>query len=108
VRAAFAAAVVLLLLTVSLGFARRRQRLGAALVTIVLAAAALWVVALVAVTTDYHDADGATDCWPNCTLLQDSVAVAFFWIPAVVAAIVIFAGLMSVVGRISTPRESSR
>jgi len=66
----------------------------------------LWVVALVAISTDYHDADGATDCWPNCTLLQESVAVALFWIPAAIAALLIVGGLLSAAGRIREHRKT--
>jgi hypothetical protein len=106
VRAGFVtAAAIFVMLAVSLEVARRRHRLSAALAAIVLAATALWVFAFVAIRTDYHDADGATDCWPSCTLLQEGVAVAILWVPAAVAALVIVGGLLSVVGRIRERRE---
>jgi hypothetical protein len=35
--------------------------------------AATWVAVKAAISSDYRDADGYGDCWPNCTLLQNGV-----------------------------------
>jgi len=35
--------------------------------------AGLWVAVERAISTDFRDADGYSDCWPNCTPLQDGV-----------------------------------
>lgn len=106
-RAALVTGVIFVVLAALLEVARRRHRLRTALVAIALAAGTLWIGAFVAIRTDYHDADGAIDCWPNCTPLQESVSVALFWVPAVIAALVIVGGLLSAVGRIREHRERS-
>ena len=79
----------------------------AALVAVALVAGALWVIALVAISTDYHDADGFTDCWPSCSVLQHSVGVLFFGAPALVVAVLLLAGLVGVVRRVRAHKKSA-
>jgi hypothetical protein len=44
--------------------------------------AALWGLAALAVSTDWRDADGYVECWPNCSPVQDTVGVLFLVAPA--------------------------
>jgi hypothetical protein len=66
---------------------RRGRLLAVSLVLFVLATVASGL-AYAAVETDYRDADGWVDCWPDCTPLQDATAFGLFLGPpvAVVAA----------------------
>lgn len=50
----------------------------------------LWAAALTLFATDTRDADGFMDCWPGCTLLQETVGFAFFAGP--VMLVVLLAG----------------
>jgi putative copper export protein len=84
--------------------AQRRRRLGIALVAITLGGAAAWFGSWMAFRADYHDADGAFDCWPDCTPLQDSVWIGFSLVPIAVVALLIVGGLLALGGRIRERR----
>ena len=75
--------VLALLGFVSISLGARRDRLGWALATCVLALGALWLVTLAAVYVDWHDADGFVDCWPGCTLYQDATGAVLIGSPVV-------------------------
>ena len=53
-----------------------RRVLGVAAAT--LALLGVWGASLLAIGTDYRDADGHMDCWPRCTAYQEAVGVAFW------------------------------
>ena len=55
----------------------------------VLLLAGLVALAWAAVATDFRDADGFFDCGANCTLLQETVGVAVFYGPVLMAALVV-------------------
>jgi hypothetical protein len=59
-----------------------RRRLGRNVLLGLTLLAALWALAALAVSTDWRDADGYVDCWPNCSPLQDTVGVLFVVAPA--------------------------
>jgi hypothetical protein len=96
--------LVFLVLVALLYVARRRRRLRVAFLFLGLLGAVLWLLSLVAIETDYRDADGTFDCWPHCTAFQDSVGAAIFWIPAVLGALAIVAGLIVAVDRARASR----
>jgi hypothetical protein len=62
-----------------------RRRLGRNVVFGLGLLAALWLPAALAVSTDWRDADGFGDCWPNCSPAQDTVGVLFLVAPAAAA-----------------------
>jgi hypothetical protein len=41
--------------------------------------AVIYFAAVILIRTDYHDADGFTDCYPNCSLFQHSIGAAFWY-----------------------------
>lgn len=59
---------------------RHGHLLGASIAALSLLGVA-WLLAALAVETDYRDADGFTDCWPHCSALQDAVGVVVFFAP---------------------------
>jgi hypothetical protein len=75
-------------------------------------ASAVFAVALItsalaywATVTDYRDADGFVDCWPNCTAIQDATRWGAFFAP-VVALIAAVAALFGLLARHrSAPKE---
>lgn len=69
--------------------ARRPGTLTRAVFTAVVLLCALYALAWAAILTDVGDADGFVDCWPHCTLLQNSVGIAVSWSPVLMAALVI-------------------
>jgi hypothetical protein len=67
---------------------RRRPTLGK--LVLVLSAGAVgaaWALATQLVRTDYRDADGFVDCWPDCTALQESVSWVLFLGPLAALAL---------------------
>lgn len=60
---------------------RRRDRLRFVLMLTVLALAALWLVLIGVALTGYRDMDGAVDCWPHCSRLQETVRYGFWLLP---------------------------
>jgi hypothetical protein len=69
---------------VAIAIGERQGRLRSAVAACVLALGALWLAALAAVQTDWRDADGFVDCWPSCTLYQDTTGVILIWSPVAV------------------------
>ncbi len=65
--------------------------LTAAVLGAVLLLGALDLLAWAAIATDFRDADGFIDCWPDCTFLQNAVLAAVFWVPLVMTALVVLA-----------------
>jgi hypothetical protein len=65
------------------------------------ALAVLWLLSELAIATDWHDADGFLDCYPNCSALHFTVGVFFWGAPA--AALVLVA--TAVVARIMRARR---
>ncbi len=59
----------------------------------------MWLLAVVLFATDYRDADGAFDCWPNCTALQDAVGFALLVAPIMVVALLASAGIAGLLRR---------
>jgi membrane protein implicated in regulation of membrane protease activity len=86
-------------------FAWRREWLGRAFLAVSVVLALLWLAAIAAVRTDYHDADGYIDCRPSCSALQDGVATAIWWGPI---AFVVLGVLAAVLAAVSGPRSSKR
>jgi hypothetical protein len=41
--------------------------------------ATAFATAAALIAHDYRDADGWTECWRNCSALQTSVGLAYFW-----------------------------
>jgi hypothetical protein len=79
---------------------RRRSRLRFALMLAVLAVVALWLLVIGVALTGYRDMDGAVDCWPHCSGLQETVRWAFWLLPG--AALV---GAFLSVGSLLAPRS---
>ncbi len=57
-----------------------------------------WVLAVLAVATDYRDADGFIDCWPYCSMLQDAVGKVL-WVAPFAGLVVILAAVADFVVR---------
>lgn len=94
-----AAGLVLLWLAVLVYAASRRGRVGIAFLGIALVLLAAWVAARVAVDADYRDADGFADCWPGCTLFQDAVGLAFWYLPILLVALGLVAAVLAAMTR---------
>jgi hypothetical protein len=55
-----------------------------------------WILAWVAESTDFRDADGWADCWPSCSAVQTATRVLFTYGTLALAAVgvVSFASLV--------------
>ena len=75
---------------------RRRDRLRLVLMLAILAFCAAWLALVGVALTGYRDMDGALDCWPHCTALQETVRYGFWLLPgfALVAGVVSVASLL--------------
>jgi hypothetical protein len=94
------AALFLVVLGLVLYGGWRLHRLVIAFVIAVAVTTSLWTAADAAIRTDYRDADGYSDCWPDCTLLQSGVAVVNRLAPvALLGLIVATAGLIALAKR---------
>ena len=60
----------------ALYLAHRRGRLGSAAAVLLAISGVASSLVLAAIQTDYRDAGGFVDCWPDCTAFQDAVQVA--------------------------------
>lgn len=98
------AALLFVTLALLLYLARRRRRLGTAFVAVTALLAGAWMLARLAVRSDYHDADGYVDCWPRCTALQDAVALATWYGPLLFIALGVLAAVLAA---ITGPRGGS-
>lgn len=59
--------------------------------------AASWLLARAAIASDYRDADGYIDCWPACTVLQDSITLAVSIGPLMWLALGIVAAVLAAI-----------
>ena len=100
-----AAALVFLLLALLLCAAWRRGRLGLTFLALAPLVAAAWLLARAAVRADYRDADGYVDCWPSCTLLQDSVGLAIWYGPVLLIALGVVAAVLAAITGPPSGRE---
>ena len=48
-----------------------------------------WLTAAVLFGADYRDADGFMDCWPGCTLWQDTVGIVIFVSPVLFVCVMV-------------------
>jgi hypothetical protein len=85
---------------VAVGLGLQFGRLGAASVTAAALLTILWLLAYYAMSIDWHDADGSSDCWPRCTTLQRSIAAVFFLAPIIGGGLVVVALLTPTVSRV--------
>jgi peptidoglycan/LPS O-acetylase OafA/YrhL len=72
----------------------RRRRLAWTFLAISVLFVGLWLLAYAAVATDYHDADGFTDCWPRCGALQKAAGGMFLLGPAAFIVVGLLAGAL--------------
>jgi hypothetical protein len=87
---------VLLAIAILFVFAYRRGVLLAVTAAVFLLACVASGLAYWAAATDYRDADGFVDCWPNCTAIQDATGWGVFLAPIVglIAGITTLAALV--------------
>ena len=95
-----AAAVVAVLVAAS-----RRGRLFVAAAGLVGALAVAWILAAVAVRTDYRDADGFVDCWPYCSTFQNTVGATLVYGPLTAVLVLAIAALLVVLRRTRSGRR---
>jgi hypothetical protein len=86
-------AIVLTLLSALALFGHSRGWLRLRTLIAVGGLAALWLLAEVAIATDWHDADGFLDCYPSCSALHVAVGVLFWGAPAAALVLVSSAAL---------------
>lgn len=91
--AALVAGVLVLVL------ARRRGWIGRTFAAITALLAAAWIVANELVARDYRDADGYVDCWPSCTVLQDTVGLAIWYGPVLWVVLAVLAAVLAALSR---------
>lgn len=75
-----------------------RQRLGTAAVVLFVAAASVWILDFMAISSGYRDADGFFDCGEDCTGVHFSTAVGFL-APPLLIALSAFAALVTIMQR---------
>jgi hypothetical protein len=82
----------------------RRGRLASAALTAAAVVAGLWLLAVLATSTGWRDADGWVDCYPSCSALQDATGTTL-GVGILVGAGLIVVWLVAVVRgrRTSTP-----
>ena len=100
-----AATLVVVLLALLLYSAWRCGRLRISFLAVAPVIAAAWLLARAAVRTDYRDADGYVDCWPSCTLLQDSVGLAIWYGPVLLIALGVVAAVLAAITGPPSGRE---
>lgn len=81
----------------------RRDRLRLVLMLTTLVVGAAWLGLIGVALTGYRDMDGALDCWPNCTALQETVRYGFWLLPGLALVV----GLASVASLL-VPTSRSR
>jgi hypothetical protein len=79
----------------ALALAWLRGRLGTAAIALFVVALAVWALAFVAITTEFHDADNFATCDESCTTVHYVAAVAFIAPPLLIA----LSGLAMIVAR---------
>jgi hypothetical protein len=65
-----------------------RRRLALSIFAIVTLLDALWLTVLALVAHDYRDMDGFIDCWPSCTVEQQTAGGVLFYTPLLMALII--------------------
>ena len=98
-----ASVLVIVAVIAGLVLATRRGHLLLASAGTLASLTGLWLLALLAVRADYHDADGFIDCWPGCTAVHNAVGVTLFYGP--VAAIVVLIATVALHVRVSRGRR---
>lgn len=63
-------------------------------IVVAVGAAAAFGVTLVAVGTDFQDADGLADCYPDCNGVQNAARVGFFIAPSVLIVLLLLAAVL--------------
>lgn len=81
----------------------RRDRLRLVLMWATLVVGATWLGLIGVALTGYRDMDGAIDCWPHCTPLQETVRYGFWLLPGLALVV----GLASVASLL-VPTSRSR
>ncbi|MDQ3671672.1 MAG: hypothetical protein M3364_04435 [Actinomycetota bacterium] len=100
---ALGALVVLVCGLLAGAWARRRLGLAAALLFV--AAATVWVLDFVAISSGYRDADGFFDCGEDCTGVHFSAALGFLAPPLLIALAALAALVMLMQRRRARPSE---
>ena len=62
----------------------RIGRLLAASVAVLAVAGIGFGLAFLAIATDFRDADGSFDCWPDCSTFQDAVGTGIVYTPVAI------------------------
>jgi hypothetical protein len=93
------AALIVVGLASLLYFGWRRRRLAAAFLAGTAVIALLWMLAFAAIRSDYRDADGWIDCWPHCTVLQDTVGTVYVFGPAAFVVLAVAVGFLALITR---------
>ena len=75
----------------------RRGKLWLFVAGVTLALGAAWAVAKELVRRDWRDADGYIDCWPNCSAVQDGVALAIWVGPVLLVVLIVAAGVLAAI-----------
>jgi hypothetical protein len=79
------------LITAVLLLGARRDRFNLAVAVVVAIVSLLLVLDLIALSTDFHDAGGAFDCWPSCTTWHQLVGDIVLFGTALIVALVLLA-----------------
>ena len=99
----FATLLAFAVLSVVLGL--RQRRLAAASLAAAAFIAFLWMLVVVAQTTDWHDADGWIDCWPRCTPLQDAMPVVLYGGPLIAGTLLLVSVASAIAGSLRRGRD---
>jgi 1,4-dihydroxy-2-naphthoate octaprenyltransferase len=81
-----------------------RGRLGVAAIALFVVACLIWVAAVAAIVSGYHDADGFLDCRDDCSSVQYASAVGFLAPPLLISLSAF--GMIVVVGQRRRRRRS--
>ena len=80
--------------------ARRHDRFGRILIALLLIMGTALTLDGVAISADFHDADGFMDCWPYCSTWQEIVGRTFWW-----GAMLFLVLVVTAVARNAWPRK---
>jgi hypothetical protein len=94
---------ILLVVLVGLAFgipfaAARHDTLGRVLIALLLIVGTALILDGVAISADFHDADGFIDCWPYCSTWQEIVGGTFWW-GGMLFLVLVLAAVVSAVWR---------
>jgi hypothetical protein len=96
--------VAVFIVAIGLGF--QYQRLSAASLTATAFLSLLWILAYYAVSIDWHDANGAADCWPRCSTLQRAISAVLFGAPLIVGSLLVIAFFTPTMSRVQGKGEN--